>query len=400
MVVWSSRRAVALLALGFGLQVGSGRAADSAPAPTKSIRLSDTNPAARTSIRVSDSTNGVVRSGITLPPPLFSSKPDGLRQRGSSLDGVGAAPFAPSIMPMPAMPTRRDRDNRDTRSNWMTDPGANYLITDDNANRAMGVRRNELDSPDQGFDRRSSVWNSVLQQPDKTRINRPETPGLDSRKANLNPEPLDRYHTLIPLGFDNPSQPFPGRNRERVTISDGTGRSPFANGSLDNQPEGRRDLVRDNLNYSGPVPGAKPDARATSRAEQFRRILDDNPVLPNGAGESAAARSLPSSEVANPSRQGSALDLVNAIPDPTRKELNPVIARPAPELRPGTSLTFSESLYTARPNAPTARRSLVDPSPITGFGPATLGSAETAPITPYRRMMTTPTTLDVPRRGF
>lgn len=400
MSVGSSRRAVALLALGIGLQAGIGRAAESTPAPTKPLRLSDTNQTARTSIRVSDSTNGVLRSGISLPAPLFSSKPDGLRQRGSSLDGVGAAPFAPAIMPMPALPARRDRDGRDNRSGWMTDPGANFLITDDNANRAMGVRRNELDSPDQGFDRRASVWNSVLQQPDKAKLNRPETPGLESRKVNLGAEPLDRYHTLIPLGFDNPSQPFPGRNRERVTISDGTGRSPFASGSPDHPSESRRDLVRDNLNYNGPLPGAKPDARATSRAEQFRRILDDNPVLPNGAGDSSATRALPSSDAASSIRQGSALDLVNAIPDPTRKELNPVIARPAPELRPGTSLTFSESLYTARPNASTARRSLVDPSPITGFGPATLGSVDSAPITPYRRMMTTPTTLDVPRRGF
>jgi len=358
-------------------------------------------PEAKRKVTFSDSKGDEPRVDVAIPTPMFQRNSEASRRAGSSLDGVGAAPFAPLPNLLPGGMSRRELESRDARSKWILDTGKSLAITEENANRAFGVRSADVEWSGKESERPTGFWGAYFGKKDDQDPSRSPSLIEPPFKDRSGLDPLRRFQ---PVGMPESDQsliPTPDRQRLGVLFSDSPSQTPAFGVLADAIEETRRDLVRDHLNlhFNPTSPETRAETAAAARAEQFRRIL----------GAEAPARSepgnLPSQGAAALAETGAgqsprgSIDLMGVGPDPTRRELNPVVARPAPDLGGGAQLGFTEPFSRLSPTARAPRHPVIDMSPVRMPQPAD-ASADLGSANSRRRTIYSPTTLDMPRRSF
>jgi hypothetical protein len=370
--------------------------------------LAAEGPEAKRTVTFSDSKEDGVRVDVAAPTPLFQRNTDPSRRGGSSLDGVGAAPFVPLPNLLPGAVSRRDRESRDARSNWILDAAKGLAITEESANRAFGVRSAETDWGGKESDRPASFWEAYFGKKERKDTTRSpamiESPFKERSKEGSGADTLRRFQPPGRGDAEDAAIPLGEGQRKGVFFSDTSSEAPALGTLADALDDTRRDLVSDNLNYNQNLNATSSqterEARAAARAEQFRRLLglESSPLPSEAATPQARGGAAPAEAGAVRKPLGSP-DLIGVAPDPTRQELNPVIARPAPDLGVGSRLSFTDSISGLRPHPAAQPRSLIDMSPVRSLQPAgtgpNLGSANSA-----RRATHSPTSLEIPRRSF
>lgn len=342
------------------------------------------------------------RVDVAVPTPMFQRNLDTSRGGGSSLDGVRAMPFAPAPSLSTGVLSRRDRD---ARSNWILDPGKRLAISEENANRAFGVRSGAIEAAEEDVERPSNFWEAYFNKEKAEGAKTRSTPLSESpSRENARGESLRRFQPFEPFGaseFENPLRFSGSREGNGVLFSDTPSRTPIL-GNLGDALETntRRDLVRDSLSFTPSTPGPKLETGATARAEQFRRMLGiESPGDPKPAASWAAGATAIVETDTEPNPRG-AVDLLAVPPDPTRMELNPVVARPAPEFDGSSKLGFFDPIGGLNQRPATQRRSLIDMAPMRSVLPAAASSADRGVERSVPRTIYSPTTLEMPGRSF
>lgn len=382
----------AVLVMVVGAVAGAGWAAEVPSTPGK-VTFSDSE----------EDGKGGARVDVAVPTPMFQRRIDAPRMGGSSLDGVRAIPFAPPSSLSPGVDSRRLRD---ARSNWILDPGKNLDFNKDNAFRAFGVRSG-VDFEEFGgeSDRPLNFWEAYFSKEkadakqSRSPVKLDPMPNERMNRGELTPR-FQPFQAFGSTEFDGFAPLSIDRDRTGVLFSDAPSRSSVLGtlgDALDNNS--RRDLVRDSLNLTTMPPGAKPAGGAEARAEQFRRMLGIG--LPTDA-KPAASRAGVASDLpeAGPSESVvESMDLIGVIADPTRRELNPVVARPAPSFDAGPKLEFVDTIGGMNSRPAAQRRPLIDMGPVRSVLPAT-ASADRNTGTAAPRTIYSPTTLEMPGRNF
>ncbi len=382
----------AMLGVVVGAVAAAGWAAEVPSTPGK-VTFSDSE----------DDGKGRARVDVAVPTPMFQRRMDAPRMGGSSLDGVRAIPFAPPSSLSPSVNTRRLRD---ARSNWILEPGKNLDFNEDNAFRAFGVRSGvDFERLGEESDRPSNFWEAYFNKEkadakqSRSPVRLDPMPNERMNRGELTPrfQPFEAFGStefegFAPLSID--------RDRSGVLFSDSPSRSSVL-GTLGDalDSNSRRDLVRDSLNLTTTPPGAKPAGGAEARGEQFRRMLGIGlPTDPKpGASRAGVASVLP--ETGPSESVADSMDLIGVIADPTRRELNPVVARPAPGFDAGPKLEFVDTIGGMNSRPAAARRPLIDMGPVRSVLPAT-ASADRSTGTAAPRTIYSPTTLEMPGRSF
>lgn len=382
----------AMLGVVVGAVAAAGWAAEVPSTPGK-VTFSDSE----------DDGKGRARVDVAVPTPMFQRRMDAPRMGGSSLDGVRAIPFAPPSSLSPSVNTRRLRD---ARSNWILEPGKNLDFNEDNAFRAFGVRSGvDFERVGEESDRPSNFWEAYFNKEkadakqSRSPVRLDPMPNERMNRGELTPrfQPFEAFGStefdgFAPLSID--------RDRSGVLFSDSPSRSSVL-GTLGDalDSNSRRDLVRDSLNLTTTPPGAKPAGGAEARGEQFRRMLGIGlPTDPKpGASRAGVASVLP--ETGPSESVADSMDLIGVIADPTRRELNPVVARPAPGFDAGPKLEFVDTIGGMNSRPAAARRPLIDMGPVRSVLPAT-ASADRSTGTAAPRTIYSPTTLEMPGRSF
>lgn len=382
----------AMLGVVVGAVAAAGWAAEVPSTPGK-VTFSDSE----------DDGKGRARVDVAVPTPMFQRRMDAPRMGGSSLDGVRAIPFAPPSSLSPSVNTRRLRD---ARSNWILEPGKNLDFNEDNAFRAFGVRSGvDFERVGEESDRPSNFWEAYFNKEkadakqSRSPVRLDPMPNERMNRGELTPrfQPFEAFGStefegFAPLSID--------RDRTGVLFSDSPSRSSVL-GTLGDalDSNSRRDLVRDSLNHTTTPPGAKPAGGAEARGEQFRRMLGIGlPTDPKpGASRAGVASVLP--ETGPSESVADSMDLIGVIADPTRRELNPVVARPAPGFDAGPKLEFVDTIGGMNSRPAAARRPLIDMGPVRSVLPAT-ASADRSTGTAAPRTIYSPTTLEMPGRSF
>lgn len=335
-------------------------------------------------------------------------------RKGSSLDGVTAPPFAPTVsLPEPQLPlTDKERRLLDQRQNWIFRSTDDIQRDQEDAHRVFGVEQFE----DNGGGQKSEGGKGKLVE-FYERLSKSEQEANDaltdkvrtSIRSNRSPRP-GRYPGDAGRG-EGPDADGQGGSFVRGDESEGSLAPvrPMGLGGFDSGPgsEFERGFT------GGDRMGRDFDTRsANDRPDWLKAALERNDVLgqsavsagPLGAGDGLAAgelrginRILGSSPIGNPL---SSLDPVAAYPDPTREAMNPVLGRPlANSMRPALSGPLMQS------DAPARSLSLGGPSPLFGPGPAlapqgVLGSAAGIRAPERPAMHSIKMNLDLPRRAF
>jgi len=382
----------AVLGLVVGAVAAAGWAAEVPGAPDK-VTFSDSE----------DEGKGGARVDVAVPTPMFQRRVDAPRMGGSSLKGVRAIPFAPPSSLSPSVDSRRLRD---ARSNWILDPGKNLDLNKDNAFRAFGVRSGvDFEKFGEQSDRPMNFWEAYFSK-EKADAKQSRSPvkldPMPSERMNRG-ELTPRFQPFQAFGsteFDGFAPLSIDRERTGVLFSDTPSRSSIL-GTLGDalDSNSRRDLVRDSLNLTTMPPGAKPVGGAEARIEQFRRMLgiglptDEKPAASRAGVASVLSESGPNESMVE------SMDLIGVIADPTRRELNPVVARPAPGFDAGPKLEFVDTIGGVNSRPAAQRRPLIDMSPVRSVLPAT-ASADRNTGTAAPRTIYSPTTLEMPGRNF
>jgi hypothetical protein len=308
---------------------------------------------------------------------------------------------------LPGAMSRREREARDAQNNWILDPGKGLAITEENANRAFGVRSPETQWTESENQRPTGFWEAYFGKKDHSKDALRARPAIETQareKERTGFDPLGHFQPPGVADTDDTRLPFADRLRAGVLFSDTPSQSPALGTLADALDDTRRDLVREHLSFKfNPTSlSTKPEAAAAARAEQFRRILGvETPTQAEAQGAAApktkgAAGLAESGTGRNP--LGSK-DLIGVAPDPTRTELNPVVARPAPETGIGSPFSLPDSMSGLSSPRTAQRRSFLDASPIRSLQP--LGAnADLGSPNPTRRTTYSPTTLEIPRRSF
>lgn len=325
----------------------------------------------------------------------------GFAPGGSSLDGVMAPPFAPSVAaPEASIPlTEKELRLLDQRQNWIFRTPADLQRDHGDAHTVFGVRERESGAPGTrsetggsrarlvdyydrlGREREAGASGGVNTPRDSQ--TGPDRPGQASPVFAF-PEGLSRNDGSLapvhPPGFGDPASSLtpPGVfTSTDTTFSD---------------PDGRRaspdsDWARPDWTRSG------PSFRESPVAPPFP--VTDRPLAEQLTGVS---RILGASPIGNPL---SSLDPVTAYPDPTREPLNPVIGRPVnASARPlGTLPSGNESPQAGGRTAPfsTSPAILATTPGLTGTGP---GRTADSAAPERRTLQSMKVNLDMPRRAF
>lgn len=350
-----------------------------------------------------DGGKGGARVDVAVPTLMFQRRMDAPRMGGSSLDGVRAIPFAPPSSLAPSVDSRRLRD---ARSNWILDPGKNLDFDKDNAFRAFGVRSGvDIEKFGEESDRPMNFWEAYFSKEkadakqSRSPVKLDPMPNERMNRGELTPR-FQPFQAFGSTEFDGSTPLSVDRDRTGVLFSDTPSRSSVL-GTLGDalDTNSRRDLVRDSLNLTTMPSSAKPAGGAEARAEQFRRMLGIG--LPTDA-KPAASRAGVASVLpeAGPSESAvESVDLIGVIADPTRRELNPVVARPAPGFDAGPKLEFVDTIGGVNSRPAAQRRPLIDMGPVRSVLPAT-ASADRNTGTAAPRTIYSPTTLEMPGRNF
>lgn len=281
----SSTRSLALLwraaLVGSILALGMSAWAADAKTDGKASGLK-TDRKSRVKVQFSDTESGplVLERGS----PLMNRNSDLIPRGGNSLSGVPARPFGEGSSPFAGgsspMVTTRDRKGTSTTENWLMRPAEDVGLTDENINRALGIRSYDLQQG-QGDGGAASAWEPYLKQAGWGSSSTTESREMEKmeERARLLSEPdaSDRLNrsALESERLDRHSHDasVPSEVGNRALGVVGVGGDVWS--------ETRRDLVSESLVSFGMTPGAvvQEDLRTTSRAEQFRRILDTHAPL-------------------------------------------------------------------------------------------------------------------------
>jgi len=327
-------------------------------------------------VKFSDTQEGPLLPENAMKNPFIQRDTRPGFRSGDSLGGMTAAPFGPTSVPLPSS-VGREQDVLGSRNTLSLTPHEVMGLTGDNINRALGVTQFNLETSSRSLVKNSGVWQGLFDEPVAPAV----TPDQDW-SMNLK---ADR-----PLGFDSgwetgldSSLDFRGEKTGSTGASALRSRLDLPDDPLRG---GQRDLVRENLNFSYPAPDRRVDLRSTDHAAQFRRLL--------GVAPAPGTAPLPDGTIAE-----GMLNAVNMQPDLTRRELNPVMARPSPASSTGikTDLDAPPGVVSSLTSQ---RRSLADAPSSFGYRPALPGASELTPPPARRRMTQSPTVLDIPKRLY
>ncbi len=316
---------------------------------------------------------------------------DGVLDRGSSLGAVTAIPFRPSPSTSGRVLSPKEKEEMEKRSNWLDQGNEDHSLNDKSVHEALGVSSLDQDpyasqrskgSIERYFDR--AVERDQKEVKELRKEN--ELAGRDSK--------LDQ--DLVGSVGTGPEGGLPGAmdRAERTERSDRPGqmsdyRELGGNGPTVHDPMGARESVRESFSDTR-AKFSMNGSRTFYNSEQTSKMRTDE-FKKNILGQSPS-----DSPLGNPLGKGS--DPVNLVGDLTRQSLNPVMGE---AFSGGAKVSFSD---------PTAGGGIAKPGVSSGFaemlsGPssslAPLGAGPViAPVFEPRKLHSSPTVLEIPRRSF
>jgi hypothetical protein len=269
----------------------------------------------RARIKFSDTKDGPTAPDVTLPTPIFRDTGIPRAPTGGSLEGITAAPFAPSVGGGVAPRLfRQDREGSDPRNKWISE--APDSLSEGNLNRALGVRSFEVDTPMNALTKQGGGWAGMRSRPE-TPASAPRGESAADTLANSRSLPAgDARGAFDGVGAsaDNVARLSGAREPNLVIFSDSDPLNRFARGNLEASTDTRFDPAYDPLsNPLGPAFMPRSEGRTATREERFQRILGIEP----GVRSQVAGTGI-----------GVSSDPLGVQPDPTRRQLNPVVAPP------------------------------------------------------------------------
>lgn len=341
-------------------------------------------------VRFSDTKNPASASQNPLLRPDRSESPfGGLLDRGSSLSGVTAPPFAPPNQ-APVKPlTPRERELLEKRARWIERSPDDISINEKNANDAMGVRDYSLDSLNDPESLSPELGGTDLgksPKPTEQQLLR-QREELKAKKQGGDPDRDDQTNSRDPDRRDT-SIDF-NKEMPHFEADMSVTKSPEPESFLYISRELERDSMATRSASGGGITGMmrttdRPSfmtKAAEARSEEFKKLLGSAP------GESAV-----------PGLKLGGLDSISFQSDLTRKELNPVVVGGPAKASPGLQPSLAE---TVRPFSPpsSAAGSFTESLLPRAAAPA-LGAPMLSPIQDRRVMERSPLVLDAPKRTF
>jgi len=343
--------------------------------------------------KFSDSKEAPLLPEAATKNPFIERSLSGLPDRNSSLDAAKAIPFS-SVQqaPLTKSLTTRERELLEDRSSWILRTPGELVLSEENANKAFGVREFKLELKDTAETRPKGNLERYYDRLGEKETVRPEDFLNDQAARHFGLAGAGRVDA--PLG--NSAEALPGDGRPSL----GAVGSPVSLPLRDGRPGGgvfeasrasMREMFGENTRtLFQPAPNGPNLTRdLRERAEDFRKN-----VLGVGSASPLETRgALVESPLAG------RLDPINTQPDLTRQELNPVVGRGIAELTGATSPGALDSLKPA--SAWGLKPSFSDALLPRSFGPAAglrdpLGSGLEQPRGPAF----SPTILELPRRSF
>ena len=270
----------------------------------------------------------------------FDNPLESFGRGGSSLEGVTAPPFAPSVLaPEPQAPlTDKERRLLDQRQNWIFRSADDYQREQNDAHRAFGVEAFDNDGggrrPETGKGKLVDYYERLSRSEEAGREAVPEAlrnSGVSGRTNGRNGSFSSNHGNREPGGDQAGGSLAPVR--ANGLTGDRTD-APFEATSSE-QESGLRfgEERRGETGLGERRPGDDSPKWLRTALEQNSVLTMEAPALsplpsPDGLAIEelrGVSRILGSSPIGNPL---SSLDPVTAYPDPTREVLNPVVGRP------------------------------------------------------------------------
>jgi hypothetical protein len=348
------------------------------------------DPPAREKVRFSDSKPASLPSELSVRRSNDRGM-DGVLDRGSSLGAVTAIPFRPSPSTSGRVLSPKEKEELEKRSNWLDRGNDDQSLSDKSVHEALGV--NSLDQDPYASQRSKG---SIERYFDRA-VERDQKEVKELRKENESTGRDSRAdQDLVGSVGTGSDAGLPGAmdRGERMERSDRPGqmadyRELGSSGFSAHDPMGARESVRDSLSDTR-AKFSMNGSRSFFGAEQTSKMRTDE-FKKNILGQSPS-----DSPLGNPLGKGS--DPVNLVGDLTRQSLNPVMGE---AFSGGAKVSFSD---------PTVGGGIAKPSVGSGFAEMLSGPGSSlvpvgagpviAPMFEPRKIHSSPTVLDIPRRSF